>query len=138
LIRNRDKERTYILTKLKTKTKTKSWKRKSGKTIYPLPKCKNCGKRSNTTDKETAQIAKRFGRICRRCTKELPQRIKEGKKFRQEYNARFINPPSPLRKFLDIILNIRRCRVCGCTDKKACPGGCHWVQNNLCSRCKND
>ncbi|HZK56686.1 MAG TPA: hypothetical protein VFD17_00120 [Clostridia bacterium] len=29
----------------------------------------------------------------------------------------------------------RKCRVCGCTDNCACPGGCYWVDINLCSRC---
>ncbi len=28
-----------------------------------------------------------------------------------------------------------RCRVCGCTNERACPGGCHWVEPNLCSEC---
>ena len=27
------------------------------------------------------------------------------------------------------------CRRCGCTDDRACPGGCAWVAPNLCSRC---
>lgn len=30
------------------------------------------------------------------------------------------------------------CRVCGCTDDTACPGGCSWAQIDpepLCSRC---
>ena len=27
------------------------------------------------------------------------------------------------------------CRVCGCTDEHACPGGCVWAEPNLCSRC---
>jgi hypothetical protein len=27
------------------------------------------------------------------------------------------------------------CRECGCTDERACPGGCIWVEPNLCSRC---
>ena len=48
--------------------KIKPWKCKDGKIRYKLPNCKFCGKRSNTTDKETAQIAKRIGRICRECT----------------------------------------------------------------------
>ena len=30
---------------------------------------------------------------------------------------------------------VRTCRVCGCTDEKACPGGCHWVEPDLCSKC---
>lgn len=31
-----------------------------------------------------------------------------------------------------------RCRVCGCTDDKACLGGCHWVEHDLCSACVDD
>jgi len=27
------------------------------------------------------------------------------------------------------------CRVCGCTDDQACPGGCAWAAPSLCSRC---
>ncbi len=27
------------------------------------------------------------------------------------------------------------CRVCGCTWVKACPGGCYWVEDDLCSTC---
>lgn len=27
------------------------------------------------------------------------------------------------------------CRVCGCTWVKACPGGCYWVKEDLCSAC---
>lgn len=27
------------------------------------------------------------------------------------------------------------CRVCGCTWDHACPGGCYWVEPNLCSKC---
>jgi hypothetical protein len=29
----------------------------------------------------------------------------------------------------------RACRVCGCTDDRACPGGCWWVEPDLCSAC---
>ncbi len=29
----------------------------------------------------------------------------------------------------------RKCRICGCTDNCACPGGCYWVEEDLCSRC---
>jgi hypothetical protein len=30
-----------------------------------------------------------------------------------------------------------RCRLCGCTDEYACPGGCSWAnqQQTLCSAC---
>lgn len=27
------------------------------------------------------------------------------------------------------------CRVCGCTDDNACPGGCSWAEPGLCSAC---
>jgi hypothetical protein len=30
---------------------------------------------------------------------------------------------------------VRTCRRCGCTDEQACPGGCHWVADDLCSAC---
>lgn len=30
---------------------------------------------------------------------------------------------------------VRRCRVCRCTDEHACPGGCWWVEWDLCSSC---
>jgi len=35
---------------------------------------------------------------------------------------------------------VRACRVCGCTDDRACEGGCWWVEDpaggDLCSRCE--
>jgi ParB/RepB/Spo0J family partition protein len=27
------------------------------------------------------------------------------------------------------------CAECGCTDENACPGGCEWVNDELCTRC---
>lgn len=31
----------------------------------------------------------------------------------------------------------RHCRVCGCTDDRACrPHGCYWVEADLCSACR--
>lgn len=30
---------------------------------------------------------------------------------------------------------VRQCRVCGCTDEEACPGGCSWSQPEICSTC---
>lgn len=32
-------------------------------------------------------------------------------------------------------LLVRTCRVCGCTDAEACPGGCSWAEADLCSTC---
>jgi hypothetical protein len=31
--------------------------------------------------------------------------------------------------------SVPTCRGCGCTDDRACPGGCYWVDDDLCSRC---
>ena len=30
------------------------------------------------------------------------------------------------------------CEVCGCTTDNACPGGCWWVDDRLCSACAGD
>ena len=32
-------------------------------------------------------------------------------------------------------INVRTCRVCGCTDDRACAEGCSWVEADLCSAC---
>lgn len=32
-------------------------------------------------------------------------------------------------------VQVRTCRSCGCTDERACPGGCTWVEADLCSAC---
>jgi hypothetical protein len=31
----------------------------------------------------------------------------------------------------------RTCRSCGCTPARACPGGCYWLEEDLCSSCAN-
>ena len=73
----------------------KKYKCKDGRVAYELPKCTICGKQSNTTDKETAQIAERVGRICQDCTRKIAK--KEGNfksanpKFNQEYKAEFVD-----------------------------------------------
>ncbi|BBB91040.1 MAG TPA: hypothetical protein PKA28_10735 [Methylomusa anaerophila] len=40
-----------------------------------------------------------------------------------------------LSKLAELKNDIRRCRVCGCTDDNACLGGCYWVEEDLCSKC---
>jgi hypothetical protein len=30
---------------------------------------------------------------------------------------------------------VRTCRECGCTDDRACVGGCSWIEADLCSAC---
>ena len=32
-------------------------------------------------------------------------------------------------------IQIRHCRICGCSDYDPCEGGCSWVDDSLCSRC---
>lgn len=29
-----------------------------------------------------------------------------------------------------------KCRVCGCSEERACAGGCLWVEADLCSTCE--
>lgn len=35
----------------------------------------------------------------------------------------------------DVAAGMPACRVCGCTAHAACPGGCYFVQDDLCSAC---
>jgi hypothetical protein len=35
----------------------------------------------------------------------------------------------------DLLTTVRQCRICGCTDDEACPGGCSWSQPEICSTC---
>ena len=32
-------------------------------------------------------------------------------------------------------LTTQICRICGCTWLNGCPGGCYWVEDDLCSSC---
>lgn len=34
--------------------------------------------------------------------------------------------------------DLQTCRDCGCTDLEGCPGGCWWVEPDLCSSCARD
>lgn len=40
--------------------------------------------------------------------------------------------------FLEPLFDVRRCRVCDCTDDVACMSGCWWVEEDLCSSCADD
>jgi hypothetical protein len=35
----------------------------------------------------------------------------------------------------EVLFDEQKCRVCGCTYSNGCPGGCYWVEDDLCSRC---
>lgn len=41
--------------------------------------------------------------------------------------GQFLLPPADLTEGV--------CRDCGCTDERACPGGCSWAEPDLCSVC---
>ncbi len=41
----------------------------------------------------------------------------------------------PIQQDDEPLFDERKCRVCGCTDYCACPGGCYWVEWDLCSAC---
>jgi len=36
---------------------------------------------------------------------------------------------------LEPLFDIRKCRICSCTDDNACFLGCSWVEDDLCSAC---
>lgn len=40
--------------------------------------------------------------------------------------------------FLEPLFDVRRCRVCNCTDDVACMSACWWVEEDLCSSCADD
>jgi hypothetical protein len=42
------------------------------------------------------------------------------------------------KKLLEIVDAEPVCRVCGCTQNNACPGGCSWVEPDLCSSCAEE
>lgn len=44
-------------------------------------------------------------------------------------------PPELERAILEQLAKIQICRVCECYDLRACPGGCSWVERDLCSAC---
>lgn len=35
----------------------------------------------------------------------------------------------------DLFFEPEVCRGCGCSEERACAGGCWWVGRGLCSRC---
>lgn len=39
------------------------------------------------------------------------------------------------RKLLDGMARKLECLGCGCTDERACPGGCAWSEPGICTRC---
>lgn len=46
------------------------------------------------------------------------------------FDVRFVSNPTR-----QAVTAVRCCRVCGCTEDRACAGGCSWHRANLCSAC---
>ena len=75
------------------------------------------------------------------------ERFKLGKKIRQAYYV--VNHDEPYsQEVFEVIKEgeihkesavfdeeLHFCKVCGCSDTHACPGGCYWVTDDLCSNC---
>ncbi|PKN06634.1 MAG: hypothetical protein CVU73_15830 [Deltaproteobacteria bacterium HGW-Deltaproteobacteria-8] len=54
----------------------------------------------------------------------------------QAATVRQAKPASrPAPKARPVALPEPTCRKCGCTETRACPGGCWWVEPDLCSAC---
>lgn len=65
------------------------------------------------------------------------QAIKDGEKFTWKHTTiengvtpRSCSRPRPVTPDPD---EDRACRICGCTEYTPCPGGCSWVEEDLCS-----
>lgn len=64
--------------------------------------------------------------------------VREGKRGARlnDYRAEMLQVAAVALNALEAFdRNPRRCRRCGCTDVAACPGGCSWVDQDLCSAC---
>lgn len=55
-----------------------------------------------------------------------------------KYESTGLSPEEISELAAEIFDQKRTCRVCGCTDDNACPGGCYWVEDDLCSRCADE
>lgn len=60
--------------------------------------------------------------------------------IRQLLTVQDLSPAAPRRiqavQIAQLLIGRRpRCRVCGCTEGRACAGGCSWVEADLCSGC---
>ncbi|MEA4895782.1 MAG: hypothetical protein VB064_11040 [Oscillospiraceae bacterium] len=62
-----------------------------------------------------------FALACRVLDDNLPVRLPDNQSWRDYILERVRTEPV--------------CRVCGCTEDNACPGGCCWVEPDLCSTC---
>lgn len=45
------------------------------------------------------------------------------------------SPEEAKALMLQVMSTEPKCRICGCTNFAACPTGCFWVEEDLCSSC---
>gem|GEM_PF-3917795 len=63
---------------------------------------------------------------------EREKRSSGRRKLQAEVRRRGIQEP---KEEDEPLFDTNTCRICGCTDDNACPGGCWWVEPDLCSSC---
>jgi hypothetical protein len=63
------------------------------------------------------------------------QFVREEKEFAQKFRPSDETIDKAILQAEISIFDPRECRECGCTDERACPGGCYWVEDDLCSAC---
>ena len=51
------------------------------------------------------------------------------------YHTHWTSLIMPLPPKGEEIWQEQTCRICGCTWEHGCPGGCYWVEPDLCSQC---
>lgn len=104
--------------------------------VVRLPKCPRCGFPMYATDR-SRRVFK-----CAECGHSGAGRYDRGLTVRVEL------PRPRVRGFDQLFARIAEqldglpvvgvCRVCGCTDDRACPGGCSWAdaRHTICSSCE--
>lgn len=105
-----------------------TWVRRSAKVMKPqgtpcqyekkLFICSDCG--SHNTDRALITCSAKGEMVCRKCID------KHYAEYQKKKDAALTGSEP----------DVRKCRVCGCTDDHACPGGCYWVEEDLCSQCE--
>ena len=70
------------------------------------------------------ELRKAFALACRIMSDNLPACLPDNQSWHDH--------------ILDRVRTEPVCRVCGCTEDNACPGGCYWIEPDLCSACAQD
>ncbi len=96
---------------------------------------------ANTHPKLSASYNQDCG-DCRRTVSVACSQNKKGMVAKQELIDKFFPKlEDEMNNKIDTeetVFDQQTCRVCGCTNDNACPGGCHWVEDDLCSKCAEE